>query len=686
MDRKARKFGLALAITTVGIMGHAHAQSPATDLLDLPLDALLDTASLEDLANIIVTDTKTAQARNTVTQSIEVLLEDSIDDSPLPYRNIAGLLRQVSGQFINVLSRNDANWGAYAGLGPKYNSYLLDGLPVDAFVDTMSLDPWAFARIEAHKGPASVLYSNFLTMDFAGNVAPLAGTTNLILKERVDQTLTRIQASYGSYNTRTLRGYHQGRRNSLSYFGGISGERSNYAQYGSRNSWLQTVNDPDYDKLKYYGKVSYALAREDHTLSVFVHHTDHEGDMGRPNRDFSHAYDTLNLLYNNQLTPNLNLQMKLGERRYERQFDNDNFPDGLDLTSVNTTAQRIRPMDITMNLVHSSNALLTVGIDHQQVDYRTRFHAGALTGTENNVHATSRGAYLQEKLQWGDWVLRAGIRHNTITHDYDLLGALVPAARSARWSDNLWSVGLRYNYSESLAIFANAGSSLMAPAAKQIGGTVANPAFDSGQLANPGLGAERGVGQDIGIEWQASPTYMLRARLFRNNVNSAIVDNVIRLIPSQTLASNTANLVATGLELDLRHNASESLEWFANVTLSRTNTDDPGNPEQDATAIPFSPDQVINLGLTWRTPSSLEISAYYHWAGEYFDSTSRRTRTSLGEYGIANMRVQHGVTNPLLRGSSIFVDLNNIGDERHALPFGFEDTGFNAQIGMEYRF
>jgi hypothetical protein len=79
---------------------------------------------------------------------------------------------------VTVLSRNDANWGSYGGLGPNYNSYLLDGLPVDAFVDTMSLAPWAFQSIEMYQGPASVLYSNYLSMDFAGVRAPLAGITN----------------------------------------------------------------------------------------------------------------------------------------------------------------------------------------------------------------------------------------------------------------------------------------------------------------------------------------------------------------------------------------------------------------------------------------------------------------------------------------------------------------------------
>src|SRR5690606_30867820 len=154
------------ACSLLWLASQAQANPAASPVESLSMEALVDTLSLEDLANMVVTDTKVAQSRDTVTQNIVVLPGDGLDRQPTPNRNIAELLRHVSGQFVNVLSRNDANWGSYAGLGPKYNSYLLDGLPIDSFVDPMSLDPWAFERIEAHKGPASVLYSNYLTMDF----------------------------------------------------------------------------------------------------------------------------------------------------------------------------------------------------------------------------------------------------------------------------------------------------------------------------------------------------------------------------------------------------------------------------------------------------------------------------------------------------------------------------------------
>ena len=65
-----------------------------------------------------------------------------------------------------------------------YNTYMLDGLPMDTFCDPMSIDPWIVERLEVQRGLASVLYPNFLSQDFSGNQSPLAGTTNFILRER----------------------------------------------------------------------------------------------------------------------------------------------------------------------------------------------------------------------------------------------------------------------------------------------------------------------------------------------------------------------------------------------------------------------------------------------------------------------------------------------------------------------
>lgn len=646
-------------------------------MLQLPLGQFVDITSIEQLGDMVVTDTKVAQAPGTVTQNIVVLRQEDISRQPVSQRNLAELLRYTSGQFVNVLSRNDANWGSYAGLGPKYNSYLLDGLPIDSFADAMSLDSEAIERIEVHKGPASVLYSNYLTMDFAGNEAPLAGTTNFVLKDRVDSSATRLSAGAGSWGTYAGRAYHQGRHGDLSYFVGAATEVSDYIQYGAPGSWLQTVRVPGYDKTRLFGKLSYAFGRADHTLSLFAQDTRHEGDIGRPNRDFDNRYDTVNLAYNNRFAESLHLQFKAGQREYDRVAGNDGYPVDLLATGHDRTRQTIRPLDLTLSFLHGSDSLLTLGMDSQWVHYRTsRRDPMGSDVLANDIQAWSNGYFVQEKMQWRDWVFRAGVRHTRIRHEYALLDGNVPATGGISWNKNLWSLGVRNNLTPALALYANVGSSFMAPAGKQIGGTVATPTAN-GQLGNPALAPESGVGRDVGVDWRPDRSWNLGARAFLNTISDAIVDNVVSVTPSQTRAENAGTARAAGVEMDLRQQASDALSWFANLTLTRTRVSNATNADQDGQAIPFAPSSVANAGVSLQLPGRLTVSPYWHRVGRYFDSTSRNGRQAFGEYAVVSVRLQH-VWRP---GVDLIVDLNNIGDRRFDMPWGFRDPGFNAYIG-----
>ena len=652
----------------------------------MPLGQFVDLTSLDQLADIVVTDAKVAQPADSATQSITVLRGAGLDTLAGQQGNLAALLQFSSGQFVNVLSRNDANWGSYGGLGPKYNSYLLDGLPADSFADAMSIDVWAIERVEAYKGPAAVMYSNYLTMDFVGNEAPLAGTTHFILRERVDAPLTRMQWAAGSAGTVHGRLYHQGRREGLSYFAGASIERADYTQYGAENSWLQTSNHPDYRKLKVYAKLSQSLGRPDHTLSLFVHHAGHEGDMGRPNRDFDHRYDMLNLAYANQLNPSLHLQVKAGQRRSDRSFANDNWPAGDALISRDTTGQTIRPLDLTLSYLHGPRALLTVGADAQWVDYRTASEpvgGGRLPG--NEAQARSTGLFAQEKLQWQDWVFRLGLRHNRIQHRYALLDGQQPAVPSADWRKTLWSLGLRYSAAPGVALYANAGSSFMVPSAKQIGGTVNVPTA-SGELANPGLRPESGLGRDLGLDWQPAGALKIGVRAFLNTLDDAIVTNVVSAIPSQTRSENAGSARSTGVALDLRYAPAGQLGGFANLTRTRTQIDNPLIHDQASTAIPFVPDTMLNAGLTVPLRSGWQLMPYGQWVGRYWDSTAQSSRKAYGHYALANLRLQ---SDPVRQGGAAFggfVEVNNLFDRRHPMPFDFRDPGTSALAGVTVTF
>jgi iron complex outermembrane recepter protein len=643
--------------------------------------------SLDELASLVITDTKVGQTQDKVTQKVEMLYPKEFEQQTTYHGNISELLMYTAGQFVNPLSRNDANWGSFGGLGPKYNGYLLDGLPVDSFADAMSLDPWAFEHVEIHKGPASVMYSNYLTMDFAGNETPLAGTTNFILKDWIDAPVTRLMVGGGSYSTFVGRFYHQDRKGNLNYFFGTSLEQSDYTNYGTTDSWLNMVDDPGYQKTRLYGKLTYLFNRDDHKLSVFANHTQHTGDAGRPNRDFAHRYDTINAAYSNQIIARLNLQLKAGFRNYDRRWAEDNFPTDLALREHDGVRQRIVPADVTMNVAHRGDSLFTVGADSQFATYESYAEVAGISSTNTRVFAYSIGAFIQEKLVVNRWVFRAGGRFNHTGHTYDLFAGVAPTKDNNTWNTPLWSVGIRYNLTHRVAIYGNAGSSFVAPSAKQLGGTLsassAGLAGANGQLPNLDLKPEKGVSADLGLDLHPLDSMSIGIRVSYSQINEAIVDNVVSTTPSQTQSMNVGNARSFGCELNIEHRLMAALRWFANVTYATTRVSNSLDDDQDGAAIPFVPDFVANAGISAQFPLGIQLSPYLRAVGRYYDSTARSSRRRFGPYPVLNLRAQKSlITNDSFSVRAV-LDLNNIFNRRYEMPWQFRDPGFNAFGSLE---
>lgn len=659
-------------------------------LANLPIGTFVESLSLEQLSEVIVTDTKSAQPQESVTQKVQVVYSEAFDQYTSSNRNLAELLKYQSGQFVNVLSRNDANWGSFGGLGPKYNTYLLDGLPMDSFVDPMSLDPWAFDRIEVQQGPASVMYSNYLSMDFSGNETPLAGTTNFVLKERIDGPLTRIQASAGSYETFGGKVYHQDRKGAFNYLAGASYEQSNYTNYGKEFSWLTSLNDPLYKKSKLYGKATYALGEDDHTISLFLHHTAQTGQLGRPHRDFQHLYDTVNLSYSNPLSESLRLQVKMGYRGYDRNWSQDNYPTNLDLQEHDRVKQRIIPADLTLTYRHLEQSLLTVGTDAQFASYSTYSDASGSSSIGNDVKAQTTGLFIQEKLAVGRWIWRAGARFNHTAHHYERIGGSQPAVSDKSWNKTLWSAGARFNATPVFSFFGNVSSSFLAPSAKSVGGTLQEadayvPGKD-GQLPNGSLRPEKGIGSDLGMNIKPTDTLTLTLRGFFNRVDDAIVDNVVSSTPSQTKSINAGQVDSRGLELSAEHMVSKTFQWFGNLTLTRTELHNSVDADQDGSNTPFVPSYIGNLGTTLSLPMGLTVSPYLHTFGKYYDSSSKTSRKAYGPQRLLNIKTQASLSRSSNYALSCALELNNVLNKKFDMPWQFRDPGLNFQFSIQMIF
>ena len=645
---------------------------------------------VDELGCIVVTATKTPKAQEQITQKVDVITQEEIEFYVSGKRNISELLTFEPGNFVNVLSRNDANWGSVGGLGHKYNTYMLNGLPIDLFVDPQSLDPWAFQRIEIQRGPASVLYPNYLFMDFAGNQAPLAGTINFILKDRIESPMTKLAADYGSYNTFNGRAYHQNRVGPLHFFVGGQYEYSDYTNYGTDPSWLNMIDDPEYTKGRLYGQGTlYFDELKDHKLSIFVHNTWHSGDVGRPNRGFDHQYTTVNAGYNIAFSDSLGLQAKAGYRNYDRNWEEDNFPRDLELASRNGVNQWIVPGDVTLTFKHAGGGTLTFGTDFQYADYVTFTEPGERI-TLNDAAAYQSGIFLQEQLAWRDWIFRAGARYNYMKHEYELVGGNVPDIDGKSWDKLLWSAGVRYNPMEMLSIYANAGTSFVAPGIMSIGGTISEADLGvpgrNGRLPNPSLESESGLGEDLGVDFQPAPDWYFGVRGFYNRVEDQIVQVVVSQDPSQSRDINAGETRAYGVEVEAKYTFCPWLQAFANYTYTDSEVQNDENPDQDGVEIPFVPEHMGNVGVQLFLPHDFTAAVWLHVAGTIYDSTSRSGRNEFDSYELLNAKVEKTLVKAETHKLDAYIDLYNITNKKYVMPWQFRDPGFSASGGLKFVF
>lgn len=649
--------------------------------------------SLEELMNVVITPSRTPRFADNVTQKIDVINTKEIQQTVSGNRNICEVIGRLPGASVSVLSRNDANWGTYGGIGPKYSTYMLQGVPLDAFVDPMSLDLNAIDHIEVQRGPASVFYPNFLSQDFAGNQTPLAGTINLILKEKIGKTQTSILTSYGSYNTLNGQIFHQENIERLHFFLGTSYEISDYTNYGTSGSWLNIKKDPEYRKTKVYGGLTYFVDEEEkQKLTLFLQETWHDGDKGRVYQNFDNQYGTLNTGYSIAFNEELSMQSHFGIRSYDRTWQESIFGTIDTLKSNAGVNQLIIPVDISLSWAHGKSNILSVGSDYQKAEYYT--WADPKLGYRvygNKSFATQLGIYAQEEWSPADqFVLRGGLRFAHIKNVIELSNGFTPVNNSDSWDKILWSFGSRYSVNKIVALYANVGSSFATPALKSVGGTIPISAKGfvgrDGQLPNPNLKPESGIGTDLGIDIKLPDNINIGVRFFYTNIQDAIVDNVVSQNPSQSQSINTGSSISTGGEIGLSQRWAEGFSWFANGTYLKSNTINDLNNDQNDVEIPFSPNVILNGGFSYTFPMGLTISPSLSYNGGFYDGASKTSRNLFKPGVVLNVYVEQYLAKGDVYTLDCFVQLYNITNNDFEMPWQFKNPGFSAMFGIKATF
>lgn len=649
--------------------------------------------SLEELMNVVITPSRTLRFAENVTQKIDVINSKEIQQTVSGNRNVCEVIGRLPGASVTVLSRNDANWGTYGGIGPKYSTYMLQGVPLDAFVDPMSLDLNAIDRIEVQRGPASVFYPNFLSQDFAGNQTPLGGTINLLLKEKINKKQTSVATSYGSYNTLNGQIFHQDKINRLHFFLGSSYEMSDYINYGANGSWLNIKKNPEYQKTKIYGGLTYFVDESEmQKFTLFLQETWHDGDKGRVYQEFDNQYGTINTGYSITFNEQLSMQSHFGIRSYDRAWQESNFVTMDSLTSNAGVNQLIIPVDISLSLAHGKDNVLSVGADYQKAKYYTWVDPKVgyrIFG--NKSSATQIGLYAQE--EWSpidQFVLRGGVRFAHIKNVIELSNGFTPANNSDAWDKFLWSVGSRYSINKMIAVYANGGSSFATPALKSIGGTIPLSDFGivgrDGQLPNPNLKPESGIGTDLGVDIKLPENLNVGVRFFYTNIKDAIVDNVVSQNPSQSQSINTGSSSSTGGEISFSQRTLENFSWYVNGTYLKTKTMNDLNSDQNNVEIPFSPKVIFNGGFSYSFPIGLTITPSISYNGGFYDGTSKASRNWFKPGVVLNAYIEKYLVREDAYTLECFVQLYNITNNDFEMPWQFKNPGFSGMLGIKATF
>ena len=188
------------------------------------------------------------------------------------------------------------------------------------------------------------------------------------------------------------------------------------------------------------------------------------------------------------------------------------------------------------------------------------------------------------------------------------------------------------------------------------------------------------------MAWQPTRALAVDVRGFLNTIGDAIVTNIVNAAPSQVRSENAGSARALGFELDARYAPSPDFSLFANLTRTHTRVKDPSSADHDGTEIPFAPAELANAGLSLRLPGNIRASAYYHWIGRYYDSTSRGGRQAFGHFGLVNARLYTDLIHNTRHEVRLTLDLNNLTDRQYRMPFDFRDPGFNAFVGVDVRY
>jgi iron complex outermembrane receptor protein len=638
------------------------------------------------LDDVTVTATKYETVIKNVPASVTVIHSEQLANQNFSNQDIGDALRSVPGITLRRAYAPFPSSANIRGAGSEATTYLVNGIPTDWQI-SQAIPIEMVDRVEIIRGPASALYG--------ANAS--GGVINILLKEGKEAPGAIVKTGFGSFDRF---------RTSLASDGQV--DRFQYAAAGyyeetdgtnivnnNVNSSIHMIDDCDYDKKGAAVSAGYQLSDEA-KIRGFYNYMNDRYTRGRPNVGGDWDYHLVGVIYDQELTPDLDIRAYAALR-------SDDYLHLYDKGGTNYTPKQKRymdydeiPMELQATMALGMGNKLTTGFffNNQETDQRYKDWTGTtLANTyRNEFKVQTLAGYVQDVWNINDqWVMTAGIRYDH-WKNYDNYFSNFITPRPQDRTDDSFSpkAGLRYNIDPATSLWANYGMGFKPPTSEQLyddrtsGG---NP-----RQANPNLKSETTQSWEIGADrWFGS---LLQTSLV--GFYSYTDDKIMSWFDASNvwINKNIGRSESYGVEFSAAVYPVENLILSANYTYNMAIIDEnPSNRALEGNYLPFSPRHKVNLGATYALPENFTLSAYVKYLSDQYSDDANTVRNAGGEMmmkdsfvvdlkGTKHFKVNWGG----LKWIDLSLGVDNLFDEDYRTFYMYEDPGTTlfAEVGLKF--
>lgn len=620
---RGRSLRACAVITAALLFPVAHGQTVPTET---PI-------TLDDL---IVTASRTPQARDQVASSVTVIRPGELADRQLS--SLAEVLRSVPGVSVQ---QTGATGGVTAlslrGSKTAQTLFVIDGVrfndPNTSYASWLGgFSPATFDRIEVLRGPQSTLYGG----------AAMGGVVSVALARGTGAPAGALSAEAGSFQTRRGAVAAQGAAGDFAYTLSASAQA--------------TDNDrPDNEArlANYAGRLDYRVSGTTTIGATFRYLDSHYKDPNDirtfnttpiSNNDLAGSLATLFA----ELTPTETWSARVTAGVQKQRYDNDGSFSGFPSPYHTDTTREVIDWQNTVML--APTVTVVAGASYERSEF-----------TDGGVYPddTLKGAFAQAEWQATTGLrVGAGLRYD----DYNSFGDVVTGRVTA--SQQLADTGTR--------LHATWGTSFLPPSLSQRYGSAYT-------AASPGIRPEKSSGWDAGIEQVLVERKLtLDVTYFRNRFKDLIAYQGA-VFPALGNYRNLGRAQAAGVETSLQATP------VATLTLTATWTYLDATDETTGGRLDDRPRHTFSAEVTWRPDTAWLVGG-----GVYGASDRRATdfnafpsvQLNPGDYAVARVYAAWRATDRLTLRARVENLLNRAYEE----TYGFPSPGAALYAGAEFRF